>query len=212
MPSIHPSRSGSLNQASFPRYNLSMRLLVTMVVALALSASAQSVLQPIPSAEAPALQARLDPKLPPSEATQLHLDTKQLFTLQSATGSLTLVPVTFASPFSTDGATLYSCGLYLLPARGSQRFLSTYNLRVDKPGQCGSLAAIGLENDRTAHPRIILIYNAYVPPRQNWQQPVVLTWDPTIAQYLIGPDMTNLDHDGTARWTVAEVRRYLTHR
>ena len=190
-------------------------LFTTLCLLAPLSGHAAATLTPYPATAAKALEGTLDPALLPARARLEGVETGQVFRLAGTPAPpLLLVPVTYSIPPGPDAiGNTYGCGLYLGDATQprAMRFVQTYNRDPDPDamGECGSLAAVGLQDKVGPHPRVILIYNAYFPPRHSWQQPIVLTWDIAANTYVVAPKMPDQANDMTARWTVGQVRRLL---
>lgn len=185
-----------------------MRFLL-LAFALTAAADAQAHLQPMSSADLHTLAPQLTLKLLPSRAESLHLEPKQAFILKSpGSPALSIVPAYFDLPGTEGPGNIYTCGVFLAPAGGSVSFVPIYNLTPDTMGECTSTAAVGLMTDDGPHPRILLVLNAYEPPRHSWQQPAVLIW--TGSTYKVDTTFSPDTDDLPARVTIAEIRQRLT--
>jgi hypothetical protein len=159
-----------------------LALLVGLFAFSALAATPQSKLLPPAAAELNGIEGKLDRKLLPDGATQLEIESKQIFDLViQNTVQLTLTPVRFKVPVGgSQEASPRDCGIYLISADGAVNFIRT--LGEDLPIQCWSIDAVRLERIPEDRPLIILTGNLASGTR-SWLQPVVLRWDKGAGTY-----------------------------
>jgi hypothetical protein len=164
--------------------------------------------------QAKGLSARLDAALLPKGSSNLKITKGQTFQLMDGAQSvMTLVPVGFY--VMTDSAFLSVCGLYMLPAAGPGRFVTTYGMASDEDDEqvedyweCARTTAIGVMPNEGAHPRLLLTMAAFSPPQHDTVWPIVLTWDAGNGTYRVSKQVFT-DESFVGKATVGKMRRKL---
>jgi hypothetical protein len=117
-----------------------------IVQSFIVAASAQLLVRPM-SSELPAIPGKLDPALLPPGASQLVVETSQIFQLVQGEPPVTLIiPVHFktAIPVLSGTGTSDNCGVYLLPEGGKLTFQLLVSESLVTHEQCfGGVVAIG---------------------------------------------------------------------
>jgi hypothetical protein len=189
--------------------------LVVMVGGYAQTAAAPGArLAALPAAKIKAVRDRLDATLLPAGASHLEMTKGQTFTLtDGAETVMTLVPVGFY--VMTPSSFLSVCGLYMLPATGPGRFVTTYGMRDEKDGgdvedywECARTTAIGVMPNEGAHPRLLMTMAGFSPPQHETVMPIVMTWDAGKGSYVVKDDVFR-DDSFVGDATVAKMRRAL---
>lgn len=161
-------------------------LLLCALVVLSMPAMGQQTkLVHVSTAELRSVRRKIDPKLLPDGAIEIEVEDKQVFNLVIRNQRLfTVVPVLFRAPVDvvyTQGVAT-GCGIYLIPASGTDRFM--WAIGREEPGivMCGGVTSMRLDRHVDSNPDIELTFDAYTL-HNNFSVPGTLHWDKNSNEY-----------------------------
>jgi hypothetical protein len=154
-----------------------------VLLAGALSATAQTTTTPLPPSAVAQFQARLSSSLIPHLDGDFKLDSHQSFTVKGAGfPEFIMLPTRFRSSSDDAPSSTPHCGVFFISGDASISFLGTLGFDNREPELCDDLLGVGFVTMPSGPPRIILLYDggSFNFPGKD---PVVLDWNLATRRY-----------------------------